>query len=188
MRADFEDELVVRAAGGDEAARNALVRALEPRVRRSVQGRLFVFDRAQRTDDVVQEVLADVADGLARLRQRDKPSLCAFVQRVVERRVIDEFRRKPPVGLDRPLPLDESIRSLRDAVADPHTPSSSAGLQEEIQRLRERLARQRPQDRRLIEMAFFDDLSTVEIAALLGIERTAAAMRLARAIAKLRQG
>jgi RNA polymerase sigma-70 factor, ECF subfamily len=124
-------------------------------------------------EDIAASVFEDALVGIKRWRWQGKP-IVAWLYRIASRRVADYYRshRAEPfigdvVGAEENHVDDEMERN------DEHT-AVRCGL--------EKLS---AQDREIIQLAYFDELAGVEIAAILGCTTSSAYVRLHRALKKL---
>jgi RNA polymerase sigma-70 factor (ECF subfamily) len=194
MTADTE-HLLERAATGDRAARDELLRRHRGRLARMVAVR-FDPRLAARVDpsDVVQEALAEAAVGLDRyLRERPLP-FYPWLRRLAQRRLTDLHRRHVqarrrsvtrevgPPGLP-----DHSALALAERLFA-STPNPSAGLRhrERRDRVRAALAALPEQDREVLVLRILEALPTRETAAVLGISEVAVRSRQVRALDRLK--
>jgi len=102
-------------------------------------------------EDLVQETLADAFKGVHRLRQREL--LGAWLLQIVHRRGVDAIRRR----------IRE--RRLLGSVRSPSTAPVIRGESELVQLALQALA---PDERRIVELRYFQSRSSAEIALLLG--------------------
>ena len=188
-------DLINRASGGDEAARQHLLERSRDYLRRMVAVRL---DRrlAARVDasDVVQETLTEAARRLdSFLRERPIPFYC-WLRQLAGERVIDAHRRhvasqRRSVTLEHrdPEPADVSSDELiRRLFASEASPSQVLMRQERFDRLKAVLAALPPRDREVLVMRHLEQLSTAEIAEMLEISEPAVKSRLLRALIRMR--
>jgi RNA polymerase sigma-70 factor, ECF subfamily len=190
------EELLDLAGQGDRAARNRLLDRHRQRLRALIA--LRIDPRlAARIDpsDVVQESLAD-ADGRLSdyLRTRPLPFYVWLRERALER-LIDLHRRhvraqKRSVRHEEVrlayLP-DESMEQLAGRLAAGGSSPSARLQREEVhQRLRAALERLAERDREVLILRHLEQLSTREIAAVLGITEGAVKVRHVRALQRLR--
>jgi RNA polymerase sigma factor (sigma-70 family) len=150
--------------------------------------------QAPLVDDVTQQAMTGIAVGLPRLENQTVAGLKAYASVIVARRVADCLQQMH-VGPDGP-----AVRSLESTVrltsrngtlgsllaASGSTPSRQATRAELLSRVLLELERMRPVYRDVITLAFFDQLTTEQIANRLEISRPAASMLLLRAVRKLR--
>jgi RNA polymerase sigma-70 factor, ECF subfamily len=190
------EELIARATGGDDRARQQLLMRHHDRLIRMVAVRL---DRrlAARVDpaDVVQEALLEASQNLDDyLRDRPLP-FHAWLRQYVWQRLSKLHRHH--LGAQRRsvnreeagewnLP-DESTAILADRLlARDSSPSQQALREEQRQRVQAALARLGPRDREILVLRHLEQLLTAEVAEVLGISREAVKKRHVRAIERLR--
>jgi RNA polymerase sigma-70 factor (ECF subfamily) len=194
---DIEERELLRAAEcGDGDAGQQLLARHRGRLRQMVA---VYLDRrlTARVDpsDVVQEALADAAGRLAAfLRERPLPFypwLRQFAwQRLLQlhRHHIGAQRR----SVDREVPLDialpdQSADALAERlIASGTSPSRRMIRDEQRWRVQDALARLAPRDRELLVMRHLEEMSALEIAAILSISAGAVRVRLLRALTRLR--
>ncbi len=166
---NLQPELVRRARDGDHGAFDALVR---PEIERlyGLAG-LLLPDRA-RAEDAVQEALLRAWRDLPKLREVEKFS--AWLRRLVVNAAHDEGRR---LG-----------RRRREVARAPHHDRSGAdemaGLLDRDE-LSQAFRRLKEEERAVIALRYYLDLSTVDAAATLGIREVTYRSRLHRAIRTL---
>jgi RNA polymerase sigma-70 factor (ECF subfamily) len=168
--ADTQNLLDQAKKGDAEAVDQLLARHREP-IRRLIDLRL---DPAivQRVDasDVVQDVLLEASK-----RLRD------YLKNPQKRGVNREQPLAPPGW------MDKSSLELAGQLIDPERTPASAALQEELQRrLHDALAGLDEDDRDILLMRHFEQLSNQDVASALGLTEAAASMRYLRAIRRLR--
>ena len=191
--ADVE-RLLERAERGDADARQRLLSDHRERLRRMVAVRL---DRrvAARVDpsDVVQEALADAAGKLSEyLRQRPLP-FYPWLRRLAWEKLVKLHRRhihadKRSVTREQLTTLpDESVDELaRKLAAAGTSPSNHVARQEQHGRVRAALDRLPERDREVLVLRYLEQLSTAEVAAVLGISTGAVKVRHLRALERIR--
>jgi RNA polymerase sigma-70 factor (ECF subfamily) len=190
------EELLDRAGGGDDSAREQLLTRHRGRLRVMVAARL---DRrlAARLDpsDVVQEALAEAARRLDDyLRNRPLP-FYPWLRQLAWDRLVKEHRahlararrdvrreEKGVLGLP-----DESVAQLAQRLASSASSPSRHALRVEMQnRVRAALALLGETDREVLVLRYLEQLPLREIAAVLGIGESAVKMRHVRALERLR--
>jgi RNA polymerase sigma-70 factor (ECF subfamily) len=190
------DDGIVRAAEGDDEAREWLLDRYRARLRRMVAVRL---DRrlSARVDpsDVVQEALADASRHMDDfLCDRPLP-FYPWLRQFAWSRLVALHRRHVLAGkrsVDREegrdmLLSDASAGDLADRLLATGTSPSHRALRNELlERVRDALARLAPRDREVLVMRHLEQLSTAEVAAVLGVSEGAVMTRLARALVRLR--
>jgi RNA polymerase sigma-70 factor (ECF subfamily) len=196
VREPDTEHLLRQAGRGDDAARDRLLARHRTRLRLAVAVRL---DRrlAPRVDpsDVVQETLAEAARRLPDyLRDRPLPfypwlrqialdqliDLHRHHVRAAKRTVQREERTLPP------LP-DESAAALAQSLfGRGSSPSASLLRREVAQRVQAALQQLPERDREVLVLRHLEQLSTREVASVLGLSEGAVKMRLLRALERLR--
>lgn len=188
-------ELVRAAAGGDEAATNALLNRHRDALRKIVQFRL---DRqiAGRVDasDVVQDVLLEANRRLREYLTQPKLPFHLWLRQLAQDRMIDLHRRhhaqRRSVNREQPLRAAFGDRSSLDLAAqlpdDELTPAAATIRKELEERFREALELLPEADREMIVMRHVEHLGNGEIAAALNLSEAAAGMRYLRAIRRLK--
>jgi RNA polymerase sigma-70 factor (ECF subfamily) len=188
-------QLLDRAAQGDDDARRVLLERYRSFIRRMVAARL---DRrlAPRIDasDIVQEVLADAAGRLDEYL-RDRPlSFFGWLRQFASERVIKAHQRH--LGAQRrsvtreSIPMDFSDASAeeltRSLVAQDTSPSNRLMQQERREQVMAALATLGARDRDALVMRYLEQLDTPAIAEALGITEYAVKARLLRALVRIR--
>jgi RNA polymerase sigma-70 factor (ECF subfamily) len=187
------ERLLDAAARGDDQARGRLLDRHRDRLRRMVAVRL---DRrlAARLDpsDVVQETLAEADRRLdAYLRDRPVP-FYPWLRQIAANRLADARRfhlrtGRRSVGREEPAGLSaESVLELAERLLAGDAPS--AGLRREEQRALVRAALERlgECDREVLVLRYLEQLSSAEVAAVLGVTEGAVRVRVMRALRRLR--
>jgi RNA polymerase sigma-70 factor (ECF subfamily) len=191
------EELIERVARGDGAARQQLLARHRARLRQMIAVRL---DRrvAARVDpsDVVQEALADAARKLsAYVRERPLP-FYPWLRRLAWERLVKVHRRhlrtrrrnasrEEPGVLNLP---DESAAELAQRLVSFGSSPSRQLLRAELrERVRAALADLGERDREVLVLRYLEQLSTRDVAAVLGISEGAVKVRHLRALERLRR-
>jgi RNA polymerase sigma-70 factor, ECF subfamily len=190
------DALIQQASRGDGSARQRLLVRHQGRLRQMVAVRL---DRrlSHRIDpsDIVQEALTDAAQHLSEyLRDRPLPFypwLRQFAwQRLLEvhRQHIQAKRRSVlREEVDDPLLPEPSSRALVDRLLASGTSPSNRLIRDELRRsVQAALARLSQGDREILVMRHLEQLTAIEIGAVLEISPGAVRARLLRALERLR--
>lgn len=194
---DDSDPLLQRALAGDRAALAQAYQQFRKRLRQSVAMRLD--ERlAGRVDpsDVVQETFVDVVrrwDEYAQLAER--MPLFLWFRLLAAQRLIDLQRQHLgaqmrdvtlEVSLDRPDVLCVSSAWLVKHLIDRQQTGSSAAVHAEIrQRVQQALEAMDPVDREILAMRHFEEMTNREVAAALGLSKSAASNRYLRALERL---
>jgi RNA polymerase sigma-70 factor (ECF subfamily) len=190
-------ELLAKAKQGEPAAVDQLLARHREPVRRMIDMRL---DRAiaRRVDasDIAQEVLLEASRRLRDyLRQPDMP-FHLWLRHIARDHLIDAHRRhrvakRRTVDRERPIQAGAADRSSVELIAeliDRELTPATAALRKELQnRFQSVLADLDEDDREIILMRHFEQLSNQEVAAALGLTEPAASMRHLRALRKIRE-
>jgi RNA polymerase sigma-70 factor (ECF subfamily) len=188
------EELIDSASRGDEAAQHILLERFRDDLRRMVAARL---DRrvAARVDpsDVVQETLIEADRRFEEyLRERPIPFL-AWLRQIAANRIMENHRlhiavRKRSVTFEATggaLPDESGFALAQLEIADGSTPSDRLIRQEKQEQIRRAVASLPPKDREVLVMRHLEQLSSAEIAGVLGISEGAVKARLVRALVRL---
>jgi RNA polymerase sigma-70 factor (ECF subfamily) len=190
------DQLLDRASRGDAAARQQLLVRHRQRLRQMIAVRM---DRrlAARIDpsDVVQETLAEAVQQLSDyLRHRPLP-FYPWLRQLAWDRLAELHRRhirtqKRSVRKEEPwapaLPDESALELAGRLLARGSSPSARLHRQEVCGRVRAALAQLAEHDREVLVLRHLEQLSTREIAAVLGITEGAVYTRHLRALERLR--
>ena len=190
------DDLVERAARGDETAKHLLLGRHRDRLKRMVAVHL---DRrlAARVDpsDIVQEALLDAHRDLSDYLHRRPLPLYPWLRQLAWERLLKWHRahlraQKRSVGREEPrelaLPEDSAVLLAHRLIAAGTSPSRRLIRDELRQRVRAALEAASPRDRQILVMRHLEEMSAAEIAAALGITERAAKARHTRALERLR--
>jgi RNA polymerase sigma-70 factor (ECF subfamily) len=189
-------DLIEQARRGDAAARQRLLERCRLRLRRVVGVRL---DRrlAARVDasDVVQEALAQAGRRLDDYLHSPPLPFFAWLRQIARDRLVELHRRHVRAErrsvtreerLAMELPDESSLRLAKRLVCSGTSPSGRLMRDELRDRVRSALARLSERDRDVLVMRHLEQLSTEEVAAVLGISEGAVKVRLLRALERLR--
>jgi RNA polymerase sigma-70 factor (ECF subfamily) len=191
------DQLLQRAGQGDGEARQQLLVRHRQRLRQMIGLRM---DRrlAARLDpsDVVQETLAEAIQQLSDYLRRRPLPFYPWLRQLALDRLADLYRRhiqarKRSVTREEAQALafpDESVQELAvRLLARGSSPSTRLHRQEQRERLRSALSQLAEPDREVLVLRHLEQLSTREIAAVLGINEGAVYTRHLRALERLRK-
>jgi RNA polymerase sigma factor (sigma-70 family) len=165
----LQEELVRRARNGDHAAFESLVR---PEIERMYGLAGLILSERDRAEDAVQEALLRAWRDLPRLR--DVTKFPAWLRRLVVNAAHDEGRR---LG-----------RRRREVALDPnHDRETTDDLGALLDRdeLSKAFRRLRTEERTVVALRYFLDLSTADAAATMGIREVTYRSKLHRAIRAL---
>jgi RNA polymerase sigma-70 factor (ECF subfamily) len=189
--------LLDRAKQGEAGAVERLLDVHREPLRRMIGLRLDPA-LAGRVDasDVVQEVMLEVSQRLADYLRNPAMPFHLWVRHIAKDHMIDAHRRHRQAkrrSLDREQPLvpaglaDQSSLDLAGQFLDREMTPASAAVRHELQkRMEQAVAGLEEDDREIILMRHYEQLSNQEVAAVLGLSEAAASMRHLRAVRKLR--
>jgi RNA polymerase sigma-70 factor (ECF subfamily) len=196
--ANGEDrEQLRRAAAGDDEALRALFQAHRDRLKRMVHLRLS-RRLAGRVDDsdVLQEALVEAARKLPEYAREPKLPLFLWLRHLTALKLAEVHRDHLGTQLrdaDREvtlhrggLPLADSVSLAAQLLGTLTTPSQAAIKAETRLIVQEALNSMDPIDREVLALKHFEQLSTTEIAEVLGLSKAGAGSRYLRAIKRLR--
>jgi RNA polymerase sigma-70 factor (ECF subfamily) len=196
MKRDADTEqLVARAGKGDGAALQELLGRHRSQLRKMVAIRL---DRrlAARIDpsDVVQDVMLEAAQMLPQyLTERPLP-FYPWLRRLAWKRLLKLYQhhlgaqKRAVTREEQGLPMlaDESALELAGRLVAPETSPSNRMLRNELcHRVQSALSQLSEPDREVLVLRFLEQLSTSEMAAVLGISEGAVKTRQTRALDRL---
>ncbi|MBI4787570.1 MAG: sigma-70 family RNA polymerase sigma factor [Chloroflexi bacterium] len=123
-------------------------------------------------EDIAACTFEDALRGIQRVRWRGRP-IIAWLYRIASRRVADYYRQAKEDA-----PLEAELVGAADDGALEQAERQAA--------VRAGLGKLNPTDREIIQLAYFDECETAEIAALLNCTANVVYVRLHRALRKLR--
>jgi RNA polymerase sigma-70 factor (ECF subfamily) len=190
-------DLLAKAKNGESAAVDQLLARHRDPVRRMIDMRL---DRAiaRRVDasDIAQEVLLEASRRLRDYLGKPDLPFHLWLRHIARDHIIDAHRRHRKAqrrSVDREQanqagPADQSSVELIAQLIDRELTPATAALRKELQsRFQTVLAVLDDDDREVILMRHFEQLSNQEVAAALDLTEPAASMRHLRALRKLRE-
>ena len=193
-----EPELLPRAAAGDEAAARELYARYRGRLKRMVHLRLSRRLQGRVDDsDVLQEAYLDVARRLPEYVQDPKLPFFLWVRHLAGLKLAEIHRRHlgtqsrdadREISLHRGgLPEADSVSLAAQLLGQLTTPSQAAVKAERRLLVQEALSALDSLDREVLALKHFEQLSTSEIADVLGLSKAGAGSRYLRAIKRLRE-
>ena len=191
-------ELLDQARQGNTRAADQLLAQHREPVRRMIDLRLDPAIAARvDASDVVQEVLLEASRRLDKYLADPSMPFHLWLRHIAKDHIIDAHRRHRQAqrrGVDREQPLvpaglkDHSSIELAAQFIDQELTPASAAMQQELQRrLHVAIGELDEDDREIVLMRHFEQLSNQEVAELLGLTEAAASMRHLRALRKLRE-
>src|SRR5437588_346705 len=191
-------ELLDQAKQGNTRAADQLLAQHRERVRRMIDLRLDPAIAARvDASDVVQEVLLEASRRLDKYLREPTMPFHLWLRHIAKDHIIDAHRRHRQAqrrGVDREQPLvpaglkDHSSIELAAQFIDAELTPASAAMQQELQRrLHVAIGELDEDDREIVLMRHFEQLSNQDVAALLNLTEAAASMRHLRALRRLRE-
>jgi RNA polymerase sigma-70 factor (ECF subfamily) len=201
--AEFPDRsettrLIEQAVRGDQRALGKLLGRHRERLRRMVALRLDWRLRG-RVDpsDIIQEACLDAARRLPQYQKSPTMPFFLWLRFLAGQRLVDEHRKHlgaaardagREISLYRgALPETTSAALAAHLLGRLTTPSQAAIRAERKIRLQEALNSLDPIDREVLALRHFEELSNAEAAAVLGLDKSAASKRYARALIRLKE-
>ena len=189
------DEIVNAASNGDVQAREHVLEALMSQVRAMITVRLSPTPaQFHAVEDLAQQSLMAVSDGLETLREPTRAVLKSFTSTIVTRNVAKFLSNPDSMKAHGVKSLDSSIHDHAShgplwalLSASGISPSSAFSNSERIDQILTELGRLKTAYRDVIILAFFDQLPVREIARRMDLSRPAASMLLMRAVRALRR-
>jgi RNA polymerase sigma-70 factor, ECF subfamily len=189
--------LLKRVAEEDAGAAERLWDRYREPLRRMIDLRLdHALGRRVDASDVVQDVLIKANQRLGEYLRDPKLPFHLWLRQIARDQMIDEHRRHRVAArrsLDRERPLapaaflDRSSLDLAAQLRDPGLTPAAAALRGELERrFHAALERLDDDDREIILLRHFEQLSNGEAARALGLSEAAAGMRHLRALRRLR--
>jgi RNA polymerase sigma-70 factor (ECF subfamily) len=190
-------ELLISAGKGEAAAVDRLLDRHREALRNMIRARMDQ-KLARRVDasDVVQDVLLEASQRLNDYIRDPKLPFGLWLRQMAQDRIIDLHRRHRVArrrSLDREQQraapsADQSSLELAAQLRDPKLTPAAATLRKELhERFVEAIDRLDDEDREILLMRHFEQLSNSEAAELLGLSQPAAGMRHLRALRRLRE-
>jgi RNA polymerase sigma-70 factor (ECF subfamily) len=167
----------VKAAQVDPAAFDAIYCRYLPRVYRFVKGQV---SNAEDAADLTQQIFLQALDGLLSYQSKGLP-FAAWLFRIARNAVIDIYRKRTRSNMVALDALPETIYATAD-----QDPLNIVLEGERRQRLREALNALESQKRELLLLRFAGELSSTEIAAVVGRSPAAVQKQLTRMLQELK--
>jgi RNA polymerase sigma-70 factor (ECF subfamily) len=182
-------QLLQRWHDGDQDALQTLIERDLPWIEQHVRRRLGPVLRAKgETQDYVQDAMIEVLEYAPRFVSASQSRFRNIVARIIENMLRDRndwykakrraFSKERPIPTDSVLNLDQPQRSVT-------RPSENAGVSESGAMVRLALELLEPEDRKVILLRQWNEMSFPEIGAELGITADSARMRFTRGLPRL---
>lgn len=182
-------ELLRRWHGGDRDALDELIERDLPWIREQVRRRVgpLLRDRGD-CDDYVQDAMIEVLQYGPRFVSTSKARFRSLLARIIENVLRDRHdwyrAKRRSLSKERPLPSDSCL-NLDPRARSVTRPSQAAQRTERESWVRLALEFLDPEDRKVILLRQWDELSFPEIAQQMGLTADSARMRFQRALPKL---
>lgn len=193
---DQTQDLLRRAEAGDAAAVNDLLDGHREALRRMIGLRMDpAIARRVDASDIVQDVLLKASRRLAEYLKHPEMPFALWLRHMARDHLIDEYRKHRVAerrSLDREQPLaagegDHSSLDVAAVIPDHELTPAAAALRGELQRrFQGALQQLGDDDREVLIMRHYEQLSNSEVARQLGLSEPAAGMRHLRALRRLR--
>jgi RNA polymerase sigma-70 factor (ECF subfamily) len=189
------EQLLARAAQGDQAALGQLLARHRPRLRHMIALRLDRRLQARLDpSDVLQDTLAEAARRLADYARLRPLPFYPWLRQIAWERLVQLHRRHVRAGKrtvrreQADLPLsDASALALADRlVSGGSSPSDRLRHSEQRRRVQAILGQLAESDREVLVLRYLEHLSTPELAAVLGLTPAGVKTRQLRALRRLR--
>ena len=189
--------MLEHAAGEDRSAIDRLLASHREPLRRMIAVRLDrALGRREDASDVVQGVLLEASRRLADYLRHPAMPFQLWLRQLARDQLVDVHRRHRVAGrrsIDRERSLtaneffDRSSLDLASALRDQGpTPAAEAIRRELVGRFHDALEQLGEDDREIVVMRHFEQLTNSETATALGLSEPAAGMRYLRALRRLR--
>jgi RNA polymerase sigma-70 factor, ECF subfamily len=193
-----EAQLLPLAAAGDESAARELYARYRDRLKRMVRLRLSRRLQGRVDDsDVLQEAFLDVSHRLPEYVADSRLPFFLWLRHLTGLKLVEIHRRHlgtqardadREISLHRgALPEADSVSLAAQLLGQLTTPSQAAVRAELRLLVQDALANMDPVDREVLALKHFEQLSTSEIAEVLGMSKAGAGSRYLRAIKRLRE-
>jgi RNA polymerase sigma-70 factor (ECF subfamily) len=191
-------ELLKLAADGDEKAASQLLERHRDPLRRAIQLRLDpALEKRLDASDIVQDVLFEASRRLSEYLKNPSLPFHLWLRQISRDRIVDAHRRhrvaeRRAIDRERPIDMaaffDRSSIELAAELRDRELTPAAAAIREELtRRFHAMLQQMEDDDRELLMMRYFEQLSNSEVASALGLSEAAAGMRHLRALRRLRE-
>lgn len=178
------------AAAGDAQAMDQLIRLHEPSLLAFVRASAGPALRASESvRDILQDILIEFVQGLATIEYRGEAQFRGWLYTLAKRRVQDRARHyrreKRHVGREQSLGDEAASEALLREAYSAVGPLYELHQREDLQRLEAAFAKLSVGDREILSLAFFCGMSSLQIAAQLGLTQDTVRKRRTRARTRL---
>lgn len=163
--------LIARAQKGDKDAFGQIYNLFYRRIFRYCQ---FNTGKEEITQDICQDTFLRAWKSLPKFRQKGG-SFQAYLFKIARNLIIDWSRKKKPLPLTN-YPEIESEVSLTESIES----------QDETKTLKLAIDKLNEKDRQIIILRYFEELTTAEVARVVGLKEGALRVRIHRVLSKLK--
>jgi RNA polymerase sigma-70 factor (ECF subfamily) len=187
------EQIAGRIRSGDRQALGQLFEQFRPRLRKYLQVRMDRRLAARASEsDVLQEIYLDVTQQIGAYLKNPQVALYVWLRGLASQRLQKVAREhvsaeRRSVHRERPLPARSSVVLARQLLAGGPSPSQHQGGAEVRDRVQAALASLKLEDREIILLREFEELSNSEVAEILELSDSAATMRYGRALFRLKE-
>lgn len=195
---DGQTRLIEQALQGDDQAWRDLIEPYRARLRNMLMLRMH-GRLTERVDpsDIIQEASIDAARRLPEYVSTQEVPFYLWLRQLTIQQLSKCFRthlgtqardlrREVSIGYDHSAIGLSSAEAIADLLVDDiNTPSQLAVREENSRQLREAMTQLDPIDREVLALRHFEQLTNQEVAELLGLDKSAASKRYARALRRL---
>jgi RNA polymerase sigma-70 factor (ECF subfamily) len=185
------DESSMPSSLADMAALGKLLEEHSPKLLAMLERRLDPALAARISpEDILGEAFLEARRKWGRFKEQAVMTGYAWLYRIVQDCLIEAWRRQTRAcrdpGREMPWPERSSIQLGLGLVGSGTSPSEAAARAEVQQQMRQALAMLKPQDREILWMRHYDELSYQEAGMVLGVTESAATLRYVRALKRLK--
>jgi RNA polymerase sigma-70 factor (ECF subfamily) len=190
------EQLLARAAQGDQAALGQLLQRHQPRLRHMIALRLDRRLQARLDpSDVLQETMAEAARRLADYARLRPLPFYPWLRQIAWERLVQLHRRHVRAGkrsvrreqADLPLSDESALALANRLMSRGSSPSARLRQSEQRHRVQAILGLLAAGDREILVLRYLEHLSTPELAAVLGLTPAGVKTRQLRALQRLRE-
>ena len=188
--------LLALCSSGDEHALNELMQKYRSRLKRLVRLRLNPLLRTRVDDsDVIQDAFLEASKRIEEFAKSPEVPFFLWIRKIVAHKLVNIHRVhldaecrtvNRELSMQSPVPVANSTCIAEQLLVRSESPSGAAQRAEQRRILEEILNSMEENDREVLALRHFEQLSNVEIASVLGIQITTASKRYVRALTRLR--
>lgn len=165
-------DLITRAQKGEKDAFGQIYELFHKRIYRYC---LFNTQKRETAQDLCQETFFRAWKSLSSFSQKGG-SLQAYLFRIARNLIIDLSRKK------KELPLENY-----DRIDDRQIPEEDLEKQDDIKKVRDALSKLKDKERQIVILRYFEEMTTAEVASVVGLREGALRVRTHRILKKLKE-